>query len=56
MKSEDPANVLVLCIVIAFVSFVVYVAVKSQIEEKKDKEHSKSGGAKLKTTETEFFL
>lgn len=48
MKSGDPANILVFCIIVAFVSFVVYVAVQSRIEEKKnkDKEQNKSGGAK----------
>lgn len=37
MTKGDPANILVFCIIIAFVSFVVYVAVQSRIEEKKNK-------------------
>lgn len=37
MTKGDPANILVFCIIIAFVSFVAYVAVQSRIEEKKNK-------------------
>lgn len=37
MTKGDPANILVLCIVITFVSFVLYVAIQNRIEEKKNK-------------------
>jgi|GEM_PF-2323191 len=37
MTKGDPANILVFCIIIAFVSFVVYAAVQGRIEEKKSK-------------------
>ncbi len=37
MKSVDPANILVFCIVIIFVSLVAYVAVQSRLQEKKNK-------------------
>ncbi len=37
MNSIDPANILVICIIIGFTSFVIYVSVEGHKEEKKNK-------------------
>ena len=37
MVKGDPANIIVLILVVSFFSFVIYVAVQSRIEERKSK-------------------
>jgi hypothetical protein len=37
MSKVDPANILVLVMVVGFLSFVIYFAVRSRIEERKSK-------------------
>lgn len=46
MKSVDPANILVFCIIFAFTSFVVYIAVQNRIEEKKNKSKNEDKDSK----------
>jgi len=45
MAKIDPANIVVFIIVVGFVSFVVYVAVQSRIEERKSKKEQENKDA-----------
>ncbi len=42
MVKGDPANIVVLIIVVGFFSFVIYVAIQSRIEERKSKKESEN--------------
>ncbi|KJJ83943.1 hypothetical protein OMAG_002191 [Candidatus Omnitrophus magneticus] len=46
MTKMDPANIVVFIIVFGFVSFVVYVAMQSRIEERKSKKEQENNEVK----------